>query len=175
MHAGSAAGTGSGWPLAFRRAVTVRSPAAADAQCELPPESLLVDEPVRDFSFIGLFNGAPDVPAEVKRGGPPAPAPAPPGSSRSRELLPRTSRTPTLPGPPRPRTGTGAESLRLRRVGVIARKWTGRARKNARITRLLLLLTALDSTPDVMAGSLVAFTALSGHTNNSADELFVSA
>jgi hypothetical protein len=25
------------------------------------PESLLSDEPVRDFSFIGLFNGAPDL------------------------------------------------------------------------------------------------------------------
>jgi hypothetical protein len=25
------------------------------------PESLLADEPVRDFSFIGLFNGAPDL------------------------------------------------------------------------------------------------------------------
>ncbi len=31
---------------------------------ELPApeqESLLADEPVRDFSFIGLFNGAPDL------------------------------------------------------------------------------------------------------------------
>jgi hypothetical protein len=25
------------------------------------PESVLADEPVRDFSFIGLFNGAPDL------------------------------------------------------------------------------------------------------------------
>ena len=25
------------------------------------PESLLADEPVRDFSFIGLFNGAPEL------------------------------------------------------------------------------------------------------------------
>jgi len=25
------------------------------------PESLLADEPVRDFSFVGLFNGAPDL------------------------------------------------------------------------------------------------------------------
>ena len=25
------------------------------------PDSLLADEPVRDFSFIGLFNGAPDL------------------------------------------------------------------------------------------------------------------
>jgi hypothetical protein len=25
------------------------------------PESLLADEPVRDFSFIGVFNGAPDL------------------------------------------------------------------------------------------------------------------
>ncbi len=25
------------------------------------PESLMADEPVRDFSFIGLFNGAPDL------------------------------------------------------------------------------------------------------------------
>jgi hypothetical protein len=25
------------------------------------PKYLLADEPVRDFSFIGLFNGAPDV------------------------------------------------------------------------------------------------------------------
>ncbi len=25
------------------------------------PESLLADGPVRDFSFIGLFNGAPDL------------------------------------------------------------------------------------------------------------------
>lgn len=25
------------------------------------PESLMGDEPVRDFSFIGLFNGAPDL------------------------------------------------------------------------------------------------------------------
>ena len=25
------------------------------------PESLLAGEPVRDFSFIGLFNGAPDL------------------------------------------------------------------------------------------------------------------
>jgi hypothetical protein len=25
------------------------------------PESLLADELVRDFSFIGLFNGAPDL------------------------------------------------------------------------------------------------------------------
>ena len=25
------------------------------------PESLLADEPVRDFSFTGLFNGAPDL------------------------------------------------------------------------------------------------------------------
>ena len=25
------------------------------------PESLLADESVRDFSFIGLFNGAPDL------------------------------------------------------------------------------------------------------------------
>ena len=25
------------------------------------PESLLADEPVRDFSFISLFNGAPDL------------------------------------------------------------------------------------------------------------------
>jgi len=25
------------------------------------PRSLLADEPVRDFSFIGLFNGAPDL------------------------------------------------------------------------------------------------------------------
>lgn len=28
---------------------------------EAEPESLLADEPVRDFSFIGLFNGAPDL------------------------------------------------------------------------------------------------------------------
>jgi hypothetical protein len=28
---------------------------------EPEPESLLADEPVRDFSFIGLFNGAPDL------------------------------------------------------------------------------------------------------------------
>jgi hypothetical protein len=27
----------------------------------LEPQSLLADEPVRDFSFIGLFNGAPDL------------------------------------------------------------------------------------------------------------------
>jgi hypothetical protein len=27
----------------------------------LEPESLLADEPVRDFSFIGLFSGAPDL------------------------------------------------------------------------------------------------------------------
>ncbi|MCI4337534.1 MAG: hypothetical protein L3K17_10200 [Thermoplasmata archaeon] len=27
----------------------------------LEPDSLLADEPVRDFSFIGLFNGAPDL------------------------------------------------------------------------------------------------------------------
>ncbi len=27
----------------------------------LEPESLLADEPVRDFSFIGLFNGASDL------------------------------------------------------------------------------------------------------------------
>jgi hypothetical protein len=25
------------------------------------PESLLAEEPVRDFSFVGLFNGAPDL------------------------------------------------------------------------------------------------------------------
>jgi hypothetical protein len=25
------------------------------------PEPLMADEPVRDFSFIGLFNGAPDL------------------------------------------------------------------------------------------------------------------
>lgn len=25
------------------------------------PEALLADEPVRDFSFIGLFNGSPDL------------------------------------------------------------------------------------------------------------------
>lgn len=27
----------------------------------IPAESQLADEPVRDFSFIGLFNGAPDL------------------------------------------------------------------------------------------------------------------
>jgi hypothetical protein len=27
----------------------------------VPAESLLADEPVRDFSFIGLFDGAPDL------------------------------------------------------------------------------------------------------------------
>jgi hypothetical protein len=27
----------------------------------LEPQSLLADEPVRDFSFIGLFSGAPDL------------------------------------------------------------------------------------------------------------------
>jgi hypothetical protein len=31
-------------------------------QAQVPAsESLLADEPVRDFSFIGLFNGAPDL------------------------------------------------------------------------------------------------------------------
>jgi hypothetical protein len=27
----------------------------------LDPDQVLADEPVRDFSFIGLFNGAPDL------------------------------------------------------------------------------------------------------------------
>ena len=45
-----------------------------------------------------------------RRHGPPAPARAPPGSSRSGGTLPRTSRTPTLPGPPRPgRAGNSAD------------------------------------------------------------------
>jgi hypothetical protein len=35
-------------------------PGASEA--DVPePESLLADKPVRDFSFIGLFNGAPDL------------------------------------------------------------------------------------------------------------------
>ncbi|MGH3276861.1 MAG: hypothetical protein ACRDNZ_21345, partial [Streptosporangiaceae bacterium] len=36
----------------------VRHPDSAAAQAP-GHESLLADEPVRDFSFIGLFNGAP--------------------------------------------------------------------------------------------------------------------
>lgn len=36
------------------------SPDSGEAQAP-EPESLLADEPVRDFSFIGLFNGAPDL------------------------------------------------------------------------------------------------------------------
>jgi hypothetical protein len=35
-------------------------PSSGEAQAP-EPESLLADEPVRDFSFIGLFNGAPDL------------------------------------------------------------------------------------------------------------------
>jgi hypothetical protein len=34
---------------------------ASDEALAPEPESLLADEPVRDFSFIGLFNGAPDL------------------------------------------------------------------------------------------------------------------
>jgi hypothetical protein len=33
----------------------------ADETVVPPAEPLLADEPVRDFSFIGLFNGAPDL------------------------------------------------------------------------------------------------------------------
>ena len=33
----------------------------ADEAAVPAAESLLADEPVRDFSFIGLFNGAPDL------------------------------------------------------------------------------------------------------------------
>lgn len=36
------------------------SPVSGEAQ-DSERESLLADEPVRDFSFIGLFNGAPDL------------------------------------------------------------------------------------------------------------------
>jgi hypothetical protein len=32
-----------------------------DSDAAREPESLLADEPVRDFSFIGLFSGAPDL------------------------------------------------------------------------------------------------------------------
>jgi hypothetical protein len=35
-------------------------PGSSEAQAP-EPESLPADEPVRDFSFIGLFNGAPDL------------------------------------------------------------------------------------------------------------------
>lgn len=35
-------------------------PGSGEAQAP-EPESLLAGEPVRDFSFIGLFNGAPDL------------------------------------------------------------------------------------------------------------------
>jgi hypothetical protein len=38
----------------------VRHPDSGQAPSR-EPESLLADEPVRDFSFIGLFNGAPDL------------------------------------------------------------------------------------------------------------------
>jgi len=38
----------------------VRHPGSGEAAAP-EPESLLADEPVRDFSFIGLFNGAPDL------------------------------------------------------------------------------------------------------------------
>jgi hypothetical protein len=37
-----------------------RNPDSREAQTP-EPESLLADEPVRDFSFIDLFNGAPDL------------------------------------------------------------------------------------------------------------------
>jgi hypothetical protein len=39
---------------------SVGHPGSGDALAA-EPESLLADEPVRDFSFIGLFNGAPDL------------------------------------------------------------------------------------------------------------------
>ena len=41
---------------------SVSHPGSGEAQAPEPePESLLADEPVRDFSFIGVFNGAPDL------------------------------------------------------------------------------------------------------------------
>ncbi len=40
--------------------LSVSHPGSGEAQAP-EPESLLADEPVRDFSFIGLFNGAPDL------------------------------------------------------------------------------------------------------------------
>ena len=39
---------------------SVGHPGSGEARAP-EPESLLADEPVRDFSFIGLFNGAPDL------------------------------------------------------------------------------------------------------------------
>jgi len=38
----------------------VRHPGSDEATAS-EPESLLADKPVRDFSFIGLFDGAPDL------------------------------------------------------------------------------------------------------------------
>jgi hypothetical protein len=37
---------------------SVRQPGSGESA---EPEPLLADEPVRDFSFIGLFNGSPDL------------------------------------------------------------------------------------------------------------------
>jgi hypothetical protein len=39
---------------------SARQPGSDEGQAP-EPESLLANEPVRDFSFIGLFNGAPDL------------------------------------------------------------------------------------------------------------------
>jgi hypothetical protein len=41
-------------------APTSTNPGPGEAQAP-EAESLLADEPVRDFSFIGLLNGAPDL------------------------------------------------------------------------------------------------------------------
>jgi len=59
----------------------------------LAPESLLADELVRDFSFIGLFNGAPDL-AERRE----SPSPAPTGSALSMRSTTSCSVGPGLPG-----------------------------------------------------------------------------
>jgi hypothetical protein len=39
----------------------VRHPGSGETPPPTEPESLLDDEPVRDFAFIGLLNGAPDL------------------------------------------------------------------------------------------------------------------
>lgn len=54
----------AGARAACRRAAVAsprhRAPGSREAQAP-EPESLSADEPVQDFSFIGLFNGAPDL------------------------------------------------------------------------------------------------------------------
>jgi hypothetical protein len=56
----------------LRPDATHPSSGEAQAQAQAPePESLLADEPARDCSSIGLFNGAPDrfaVPSQTFRG-----------------------------------------------------------------------------------------------------------